>query len=347
MTAGNDLRNQAGQHVSMILQTCAARLGKDGYINQIAGYSTNGEDVNPRFVSWAIFEILWGKTRNRDTNEIEDLTRSRMAMTRVCIYHVNQSHISRAAAMCGEVIATMCWECVRYEVDIVAGDGNKAAYYATPKAPGIPTYECSLLQFWIDRMINTATQARIKQYGPSPKVRAKHFITCSYNDLVHLSHNLRNITTEKYTEELAKKTEGYGDCCMLSVLEWGHSSNYLSEDFGDYDDEDHMDYEGEFSFQVNETCLHGNSKSFLIHKMTEILTIHCLFTLLHRKWLGMKQEHIFIGRNVIKRNQDRKAKQNANKRKSSQEEHAGQGYWSGIFGSILVVEAKISMSADF
>ena len=246
---------------------CAARLGKDGYINQIAGYSTNDEDVSPRFVSWAIFEILWGKTRNRDTNEIEDLTRSRMAMTRVCIYHVNQSHTSRAAAMCGEVIATMCWECVRYEVDIVAGDGNKAAYYATPKAPGVPTYECSLLQFWIDRMINTATQARIKQYGPSPKVRAKHFITCSYNDLVHLSHNLRNITTEKYIEELAKKTEGYGDCCMLSVLEWGHSSNYFSEDFGDYDDGDHMDYEGEFSFQVNETCLHGNSKSFLISQV--------------------------------------------------------------------------------
>ena len=51
-------------------------------------------------------------------------------MNRVCIYHVNQSrsHINRAAAMCGEVIATMFWERVRYEVDIMAGDGNKAAY---------------------------------------------------------------------------------------------------------------------------------------------------------------------------------------------------------------------------
>ena len=76
-----------------------------------------------------------------------------MSMNRVCVYHVNKSHISRAAAMCGEVIATMCWECVRYEVDIMAGDGNKAAYYCTPKTPGVPTYECSLLQFWIDRMI--------------------------------------------------------------------------------------------------------------------------------------------------------------------------------------------------
>ena len=148
---------------------------------------------------------MWGKTFNRTTDEEEDLIRSRMSMTRVCIYHVNQSHISRAAAICGEVIATMCWECVRYEVDIMAGDGNKAAYYCTPKAPGVPTYECSLLQFWIDRMINTATQARIKQYGPSPKVRAKHFITCSNNDLVHLNHNLRGITTEKYTEESRRK----------------------------------------------------------------------------------------------------------------------------------------------
>ena len=162
---------------------CAARLGKDGYITQIAGNST-GDDTNLRFVSWAMFEIVWGKTLNRSTGEEEDVTRSRMSMNRVRVYHVNQGHIGRAAAMCGEVIATMCWECVRFGVDIMVGDGSKAAYYCTPKLPGVPTYECSLLQFWIDRMINTATLARIKQFGPSPKVRAKHFITCSYNDLV-------------------------------------------------------------------------------------------------------------------------------------------------------------------
>ena len=194
---------------------CAARLGKDGYITQIAGYSTEDDDTNPRFVSWAIFEIVWGKTLNRSTGEEEDLTRSRMSMNRVCVYHVSQGRIGRAAAMCGEVIATMCWERVRFEVDIMAGDGNKAAYYCTPKVPGFLTYECSLLQFWIDRMINTATQARIKQFGPSPKVRAKHFITCSYNDLVHLNHHLRGVKTEDSTEEFAKKIEGYGDCCMF------------------------------------------------------------------------------------------------------------------------------------
>ena len=65
----------------------------------------------------------------------------------------------------------------------MAGDGNKAAYLCTPKNPGYPTYEVSLFQFWI-RMIHTATQSRLKNYGPSPPIRAKHFISCSYNGYI-------------------------------------------------------------------------------------------------------------------------------------------------------------------
>ena len=61
-----------------------------------------------------------------------------------------------------------------------------------------------------------------------------------------------------------RKTEGYGDCCMFTMLEWGHSRNDFSEDVNDFDDDDdHMDFEGAFSFHVNETCLHGSSKSLL------------------------------------------------------------------------------------
>ena len=252
-----------------------------------------------------------------------------MDMTRVCIYHVNQHHIGRAAAMCGEVIATMSWECIRYEVDIIAGDGNKAAYYATPKNPGVPTYECSLLQFWIDRMINTATQARIKHYGVSPKIRSKHFITCSYNDLVHLSHNLRNITTDKYTEELAKKTEGYGDCCMLTVLEWGHSRNIFSDNVDDYDDEDHMEFEGEFAFQVNETCLHGNSKSFLITPEDRDSHNPMLVHLTSQEMSWNERRQYVPWETRYRQSQSRKARQKANKRKSfpQQQEEQDDDYW--------------------
>ena len=67
------------------------------------------------------------------------------------------------------------------------------------------------------------------------------------------------------------------------MLEWGHSRNDFYEDVDDFDDEDHMDFEGEFSFQVNETCLHGSSKSFLMSQDDKDSKNPCLFILLHRE----------------------------------------------------------------
>ena len=43
---------------------CAARLGKNGYVKQIAGYQISKDDAQPRYVSWAIFEIKWGSTKD-------------------------------------------------------------------------------------------------------------------------------------------------------------------------------------------------------------------------------------------------------------------------------------------
>ena len=91
-------------------------------------------------------KLCGGATLNRQTGEEEAFTRGRMSMHRVCVYHVGQNHISRSAALCGEIIVTMCWECIYYQVDVMAGDGNKAAYLSTPKNPDCPTYEVSLLQ---------------------------------------------------------------------------------------------------------------------------------------------------------------------------------------------------------
>ena len=162
----------------------AARIGKDGYVRQIAGYNTDESDTGARYVSWAIFEVYWGITRERDSNDLGNLTRSRMQMTRGCVHHVGQKYASDSPGIVGECLATMAFECARYQVDVIAGDGNKACYYTTPKSPGVPTYEYSLIQYWINRMMNVATQARRKNYDPNcPPVRCKHFISCSYRDL--------------------------------------------------------------------------------------------------------------------------------------------------------------------
>ena len=73
-------------------------------------------------------------------------------------------------------------------------------------------------------MMNVATQARRKNHDSTcPPVRCKHFISCSYLDLEYLATHLDGITTERYTEELVKKTTDKGDCCMLTVVERGHS----------------------------------------------------------------------------------------------------------------------------
>ena len=60
----------------------AARLG---YVRQIAGYNTCEDDTRVRYVSWAIFEVYWGKSKHRDTEIEEPLTRGRMNMCRVCV----------------------------------------------------------------------------------------------------------------------------------------------------------------------------------------------------------------------------------------------------------------------
>ena len=36
----------------------AARIGKNGSVRQTAGYKTDPNDTRPRFVPWAIFELV-------------------------------------------------------------------------------------------------------------------------------------------------------------------------------------------------------------------------------------------------------------------------------------------------
>ena len=132
-----------------------------------------------------------------------------------------------------------------------------------PKTGGVPTYDCSLLQYWTNKMMTTATQSRQKSYGRSPPVRVKHFISCSYRDLGFLSTHLDGITTETYTAELAKKTEDRGDCCMMSICEWGDwntrkMSVILMIKITCFF------FIGEFTFKVHETCLSSDHNIFIV-----------------------------------------------------------------------------------
>ena len=63
----------------------AAHIGKDGYVRQITGYNTGESNARARYVSWAIFEIVWDTTVHRETGQEEPLARARMKMSRVCV----------------------------------------------------------------------------------------------------------------------------------------------------------------------------------------------------------------------------------------------------------------------
>ena len=188
-----------------------------------------------------------------------------MKMTRVCVYHVGQTYASDTPGIVGECWAIMAFECAQYQVDVIAGDGNKACFFTTPKSPGVPTYQHSLLQYWINKMMNVATQARRKNHDRfCPPVRVKHFISCSYGDLDFLATHLDGITTATYTEELMNKTSDRGDCCMMSIVEWGHARLESDEDIANFEDEDHMNYVCEVTLKINETCLNNDHNMFMV-----------------------------------------------------------------------------------
>ena len=322
-----------GYHDLMV----AARIGKDGYIRQIAGYHTDDNDTRVRQVSWAIFEVSWGKTKDRDTDEIVDLTRARMKMTRVCVYHVGQKYASDSPGIVGECLAVMAFECARYQVDVIVGDGNKACYYTTPKSPGVPTYQHSLIQFWINRMMGVATQAMRKNYDSTyPPVRVKHFISCSYRDLDFLATHLDGITTVSYTDELMKKTSGKGDCCMLTVVEWGHSRLVCEEYPEYYEDEDRMNYVGEFYFKVNETCLHGDHNIFMVARNDRDAHNPILVHLDPSDMSWNERHHYKQSNQKIKYTEKRKERQKEKKRKAYEDQastYQGKTGWGGSSSS--------------
>ena len=239
----------------------------------------------------------------------------------MCVYHVGQKHVRDSPGITGESIACMAFECARYQVDVIAGDGNKACYCSTPKSPGVPTYETSLLQYWINKMMNVATQARRKHFdGNCPPVRVKHFISCSYRDLDFLAAHLDGITTEKYTTELANKTHGYGDCCMMSIVEWGHASLDCFEDVNQLEDQDHMDYIGEFTFRVNETCLSSDHNIFMVAPADTDAHSPILVHLRPSDMLWRERHNHIPFEMKRRRKEKRKATQKANKMKGWEED---------------------------
>ena len=138
------LRSLVGHYAWPMLKIflSLAWLGQEGSIQQIAG--PRGHDPSNNYSgpkrrgSCAIFETKWGHVIWRkefaasctaffSSQDLETMTRARMATTRTCGYHVNSEDAGKSHAIIGECLATMLFECCVDQVTSV-GDANKMAH---------------------------------------------------------------------------------------------------------------------------------------------------------------------------------------------------------------------------
>ena len=114
---------------------------------------------------------------------------------------------------------------------------------------------------------------------------------------------------------MAKKTQDVGDCCMMSICEWGHARLVLEEDINDFDDQDHMDLFGEFSFSVNETCLSCDYNIFMVAP-TNTDAHNLLLVHLHPSDMNWKEKLAYVHpAKKVQRKERRTDIQKSNKRK--------------------------------
>ena len=177
---------------------CLARIGVEGSIKQIAGPNEENSEaiwnVPIRRVSFAIFEINWGKCIPRgafaasstgyfsreEPQEYDPMMRARMTSTRVCIYHVNNVEAGKARSITGECFAEMLYECVIHQVTCIGGDANRLAYQKAGQQLNF-SYGMSTVQFWLDRMEMTMDKYFKMEFSDTCRhMNVRQFILCHF-----------------------------------------------------------------------------------------------------------------------------------------------------------------------
>ena len=212
-----------------------ARLAPGGYVKIIAGHDQDLGHCEQRDVTWAIYEICFGKTRPRQEFKDADfefddygpedqrvpLTRADMHTIRVCNYHVDTHRAVDAHLLTGEQTALMLYECFVYEVDIISGDANSLAYRMSGyKRQPMANYYYSTMQHWIRRF----SEARVKA-DPGIKAPIPRTFYSSSSQVLKQCEDYFVKLWEEYSTEEKEEYQGskLGDTCMSTIVEWGHS----------------------------------------------------------------------------------------------------------------------------
>ena len=300
-----------------------ARLGYEGHIKQIVGPNEENYWTGPkRRVFFAIFEVTWGKAIPRgafsvsptgyfsrdDPQDYEDMTRARMATTRVCIYHIDNKEAGSAHSITGECLAHMFYECIIHQVTILAGDANKMAYQKQGnQCDG--RFGMSTFQFWLDRFEHTIDQYLKRTLsGVCRDLNARQFHSASFLDLIELRNKLAGKPV--IDAQTREETKGLGDCCMMTFFEFGLS---LQKDgFFDQDKKGDLEYR----YSVNENLFYLTNDILLLREGDTDSHSPLLVTIEPSHYLSNREKKSFqTVESKQLRAAKRKAEQKANKAK--------------------------------
>ncbi len=215
---------------------CLARLGHKGSLRQIGGPNeVNWWNGIKRRVSFAIYEINWGKAIPRgtfaassrgyfsreDDQDYGDMSRARMTTTRLCIYHVDNVEAGKSHSITGESFAQMMYECVVHQVSIIGGDANRMAYQKAGQQLNA-SHSMSTVQFWLDRMELTLDTYFKKEFPDTVRdMNIRQFHAMSFFEILKLRSKLEGKVD--IDPQVREETQNIGDCCMLTFLEFGLS----------------------------------------------------------------------------------------------------------------------------
>jgi RNA:NAD 2'-phosphotransferase (TPT1/KptA family) len=179
----------------------------------------------PRDVRYAIWELDMGIDSKRTSQYKRDryITRAGIQKVRILLYHVHNASATLHAAATVSSLQFMWRDIVEYEVDIIAGDANQAAYwYRKDKQNIMDPRKCAVTS--VGRMYQKILNEHIcKSLLSDHYLLSIQFLT--NNATKKLGEFMKNCTEslQQTGHVPAELTEGL-DCMVFGVLSWGHNT---------------------------------------------------------------------------------------------------------------------------
>ena len=235
-----------------------------GYIRQIAGSNLGAEEHSFLPISYMIVEANFGKTASigqagkrtdfDDSELTQDLHRSGLTTVRLCVFHLKSSIAKKKVAATHEALGTMLMDCMKYQVDILSGDANMAAFRYQGSKQGSISIAESAWQSMVDYFIDASFEATNKNLYVSPRV---HHFTANPVHLLKLYEDILGQPYSQVSKNISWDSLPGLDCMVGSVFEWGHS-------YPDSIWKSKSDHSHEYKVTVSEWTLNSNKTHYLL-----------------------------------------------------------------------------------